>query len=148
MSTYTSATEDAAAIRKALKAQGITSRQVSVVAENFSNGSAVNILVKAPGISVATVKEIAEPFERIRRCDYTGEILSGGNRYVSIAIDHVPLDARAETFMPWLRGMEITGDTLLPVPGMDGFYAGRRSEWLYALSRDGRMVGESWALSM
>lgn len=137
---YTSPAEDAAKIRAALKARGITSRQVSVKSSSFSMGSAIDVTIKAPGISVKMVREIAETFERVSRCEITGEILSGGNRYVSVTLDWRMLDAAAERFMPWLKALEITGNSMLPVPEMDDFWAGRQSDWQYSLSHDGRML--------
>lgn len=85
---YTTPAQDAATIRAELKRRGWTSRDVSVRAESFSMGSAVRLTVKRPGIPVAVVEQIARDIaEKIDRCEITGEILSGGNRYVSASLD-------------------------------------------------------------
>jgi hypothetical protein len=83
------ATEYAAQIRSTLKkAHGWSSRQVSVRSEYFSMGSSIDVIVKDPAIPLPVVKAVAEQAESIRRCEVTGEILSGGNRYVSVRYSH------------------------------------------------------------
>jgi hypothetical protein len=79
------ATEHAAEIRATLKQRHRwTPRHVSVRAEYFSLGSSITVTVKDPSIPLPTVKAIARGAEHIRRCEYPGEILSGGNRYVAV----------------------------------------------------------------
>lgn len=78
-----STTDRAAAIRAALKAKGWSTRKVSVRSHYYSMGSSIYVTVKDPDIPLTEVSAIAEPHERIDRCAYSGEILSGGNRYVS-----------------------------------------------------------------
>jgi hypothetical protein len=73
-----SATERAAIIRAQFKAAGI---KASIRAKYFSMGSSVDIVVTAG--SVAKARQIAEPYESVRR-DESGEILSGGNCYLSV----------------------------------------------------------------
>jgi len=80
--------EAAKALRTALKKVGVTSRHVSVRSESFSGGSALNVTIKDPSIRVSDVNDAAKVFERIRRCEYSGEILSGCNRYVSVSYSH------------------------------------------------------------
>lgn len=78
-------TEHAATIRDTLKrTHGWTSRQVSVRAEYFSMGSSIHVEIKDPAIPLPVVKAVAEQAEHIRRDEGTGEILGGGNRYVSV----------------------------------------------------------------
>lgn len=86
---YTTAADAAATIRAALKREhGWSSRDVSVRAENYSLGSSISVTVKRPGIRLALVEGIAEAEERISRCEITGEILNGGNRYVRVRLDY------------------------------------------------------------
>jgi hypothetical protein len=117
--TYTSAAQDAATIRAAIKERwGLSSRQVSVRAEEYSMGSSVNVRVKAAGAPLAAIEELARSVaERIRRDDATGEILSGGNRFVFVEwlgdlVRRVerPLRARLER-LP-------VGSSVAPVPGV------------------------------
>lgn len=68
----------AARIRNNLKAAGIPAKAVSV--RTRSTGS-VDVVVNSLDVDYRKVKEIAQSEESIRRCEYTGEILSGGNTY-------------------------------------------------------------------
>jgi hypothetical protein len=95
MSTYQTVTEAAADIRKALKAKGWTTRDVSVRAESFSMGSSIHIRIKNADVPLAPVSAIANDKEKIDRCHLTGDILSGCNRYVHVDYDHVAMDALA-----------------------------------------------------
>ena len=82
---YKSTTDHAAELRAYLKREhGWTSRQVSVRGKYFSLGSSIEIEIKDPAVSFAVVKRAASEHERIHRCEVTGEILGGGNRYVSV----------------------------------------------------------------
>ena len=97
---YTKVTEDSKRIRAELKARGITSRQVSVRAESYSMGSSINVTVKDPDVNLNLVKEIAETAERIQRCEYSGEILSGGNRFVHASYSSEALEVLAGRVRP------------------------------------------------
>ena len=89
MTTTGTTTDYAAEIRATLKARhGWNARQVSVRASYYSMGSSIDVTIKDPAISLPTVKAIAEGAEHIRRCEATGEILGGGNRYVSVRYSH------------------------------------------------------------
>jgi hypothetical protein len=81
-------TEEAARIRAAYKARSWSSRMVSVRAEYFSLGSEINIEFKDPRIHFADAIRIARASEKIHRCEITGEILGGGNRYLGIRYSH------------------------------------------------------------
>ncbi len=85
--------ERAAAIRKALKAEGWNARQVSVRTDYYSMGSSIYATIRDASVDTARVTEIAEALgERIDR-DQWGEILGGGNTFVHV--DHSS-DVRAE----------------------------------------------------
>ncbi len=89
MSTYQSTTDRAAVIRQELKRKhGWTSRDVSVRADNYSMGSAIRVSIKNADVSKAIVQAVAEQHEDISRDDYSGEILSGGNRFVTVGYSH------------------------------------------------------------
>ncbi len=78
-------TDRAAQLRQALKARyGWTSRDVSIRADYYSMGSAIRIKIKNADVDLAAVKSMAESHENISRCEITGEILNGGNRYVTV----------------------------------------------------------------
>lgn len=82
-------TEYAAEIRQILKRKhGWNSRQVSVRAEYYSMGSSIEVEIKDAAVPLPTVKALAEKAEHVRRCEVSGEILGGGNRYVSVRYSH------------------------------------------------------------
>lgn len=98
----TTAAESTKIIRTALKSIGISNRRVSVRAENYSMGSSINIEIKDATIAMSTVKAIAETQERIDRCEITGDILSGGNRYLHISYSP---EASAERAAPYIESV-------------------------------------------
>lgn len=130
-------TEHAAAIRKELKARhGWTSRQVSVRAEHYSMGSSLHVVVKDPSIPLRAVKAIAGQAESIRRCEVTGEILSGGNRYVHVRYSSDAQEAHAARFFEpvsqALEGLEAGSNRLASIAGT-AFAVGRPSEHRFTL---------------
>jgi hypothetical protein len=77
-------TKELAKVARAIfKSLGFNSRAVSVRTDYFSMGSAIRITVKDKTLPLGFVKKVAGAIESISRCEYSGEILSGGNRYVS-----------------------------------------------------------------
>lgn len=67
------------ALRATLKAAGFNARRVSVRHDH----STLRVTVRDPSASLTQVKAIAAPFESVRHCQATGEILSGGNTFFS-----------------------------------------------------------------
>jgi hypothetical protein len=131
------ATEHAAQIRATLKREhGWSSRQVSIRAEYFSMGSSIDVTVKDPTIPLPTVKRVAEGAESIRRCEVSGEILSGGNRYVSVRYSH---EAQAEIGARYVAAVQVAIDAVpvdsnrLEPVGDTGFLVGRPNAWLLTL---------------
>jgi hypothetical protein len=120
--TYTTAAQDAATIRQALKAKGITSRDVSVRAESFSMGSAIRVVIKSPRVALGLVETIANQHESIDRCPITGDILAGGNRYVSVNYDRDTVKIMADRYLAAVNDAAVelvkAGDnSLIPVAG-------------------------------
>lgn len=97
--TYQTAAEAAADVRAAYKAEGWNSRMISVRADNYSMGSALRIEIKDARIPLWKARNLAEGKEEILRCEYSGEILSGGNRYVTVTVSD---DARKAKAAPYL----------------------------------------------
>lgn len=87
--------ERAAQIRAAYKVAGI---KASVIASNYSMGSSITIRVRSGSFKRA--EEIANEHESISRCKITGEILSGGNRYVDVMPDGDLVDALRDKHRP------------------------------------------------
>lgn len=67
-----------------LKAIGITNKQVSCRGDYNS----INCRVKDLSIDLEVVKQIAYEYQKIDRCQYSGEILCGGNTFVFVEYDH------------------------------------------------------------
>ena len=128
MSDYQNATDAAAEVRAALKKAGFSSKQVSVRAEYFSLGSAINVRIKDGQVPLPLVKDIAEGKERISRCEITGEILGGGNRYVNLSISPEAKALKARRFIEAVeKAAYVLGDasdgTLQPI--VPGYYIGK-----------------------
>lgn len=94
--TYQSPAEAAAEIRgKLKKLYGITSRQVSVRCASFSMGSSLDVTINDPAVDIREVRNIADCKEKIDRCELTGEILSGSNRYLEVKYGDKAVEAFA-----------------------------------------------------
>lgn len=75
-------------VREAIKALGYGPRQVSVRNESYAGGSSVRVVVKDAAVDFAAVEAAASAYQSVRYCHASGEILSGGNMYVSVCWDH------------------------------------------------------------
>lgn len=71
-------------LRAALKTAGFNSRCATVRHDN----STLRVTVRDAGVSLSTVKAIADRFRSVRYCHATGEILCGGNTFVDV--DYLP----------------------------------------------------------
>lgn len=118
MSNYTTVAEAAKIIRKRIKDElGANSKQVSVRSSSYSMGSSISVRIKDPSVNYAAVEAIANRQESISRCEYSGEILSGGNRYVSVEYDSGACDEYAAVLE---AAFEASGKLLnIKVPGED-----------------------------
>lgn len=112
---YVSTADHAKQIRTTLKKEhGWTGQDVSVRTHNYSMGSSIYVTIKKRGIDKLLVEKIAKGHERISRCEYSGEILSGGNRFVSVDYDWEFLDAikkevKSEVDAAWAKAVESPG---------------------------------------
>lgn len=81
MVTYITDAEAAKTIRREIKAElGLNARQVSV----RCHGGSISVTIKVPHAK-KPIQAIAARQEIVRRCEYSGDILSGGNRFVSVS---------------------------------------------------------------
>ena len=97
---YMTVKEKAANIRKELKKQlGVTSRQVSVRSRNAGYDEAIDVTIKDLKVNKAKVEAIANKYKYISRCEYSGEILAGGNTYVFVTLDYDALRAAKEELL-------------------------------------------------
>lgn len=126
---YQSPAEVAAIIRQELKTKGWNASKISVKASS----GAVRVTIKTPGISLATVREIAEQHESIRR-DGWGEILLGGNLYIFVSMDYDLLNVESKKLEAWAKSLSIH-DRQLKTVNVAGntFHVGRSSEWSYTI---------------
>jgi len=85
--------EKAKEIRGILKEKGI---KASV---RMSSGSAIQIYIQDLAADYEVVREIARSFENISRCEFSGEILSGGNDYVFVRYDYDTLKEASKNYM-------------------------------------------------
>lgn len=104
--SYTTTTEAAATIRAALKARGWNARKVSVRASSYSTGSSIRVEIKSADVPLSIVEAIANGEEQIDRCGITGEILSGGNRFVTVQYDPAALRELVEPIDALLAAVE------------------------------------------
>ena len=131
----TESTKDrAATIRKTLKDDyGWSSRAVSVRTDYFSMGSSIDVEIKDPTVNYAVVEAVANEAQSIRRCEISGDILNGGNRYVSVKYSDeaekalaapyiAPLQAAMDRCEPGSNTLEpVAGNVLVGITGVGGF---------------------------
>ena len=87
--------EKAQALRKELKEElGLTSKQVSV---RVNHGIAIDVRIKAL-VNPDKVEKLARKYEKIDRCHASGEILQGGNDFVSVEFDYDFLKEQAKKY--------------------------------------------------
>lgn len=83
MSLYTMSNKEAGAtVRKALKAAGFATRDISVRVRDAGYNTSVRVTVKNPRISLKAVEQVTRQFSEVDRDERTGEILQGCNVYV------------------------------------------------------------------
>lgn len=88
----------AAIVRAALKNElGLNIKQVSC--RMGSGGGCINVEVKDPTANLEAVKEIAKRQEKLDRCEYTYEVLSGGNTFVFVSWSSSALTERGAPYV-------------------------------------------------
>jgi hypothetical protein len=135
--------ERAAQMRREFKAAGWNARKISVRTEYFSLGSAIHVTVRDASVDVAKAKEIAEGFEHIRRDEYTGEILGGGNCYLHFGLSDkveeelaTPVMPAVERALEEVKGLDETSTALVPVDGTGACVGRDFSGWGVTLRGD------------
>jgi hypothetical protein len=103
----------AKAIREELKAIGYKPSQVSVRVGGGAYDSSIDVILKDIKISIDWISQITKKYEKIDYCERSGEILCGGNTYVSVSWDYntmqKAIDARIEKAKEiYQRGVEIS----------------------------------------
>ena len=83
MSYYTMSNKELSQlIRKELKENGFTSKDVSVRVRSALYDTAVDITVKNPLVRLSEIEAVAKKFSEVERDNHTMEILAGCNVYV------------------------------------------------------------------
>lgn len=138
--------EHAAAIRADYKRHGWTARDISVRIDSYSLGSSIDVRIKNPNVSFTVAKTLAERHEVVRRCDITGEILGGGNRYVSVGYSYEAADVIKAKYAEVLTAADraLTADpsdnSLHPI-GDTGYLLGKSSNgYGRSLWKDGHIT--------
>lgn len=141
MTTTTKTMTTAAKIRAALKSElGLNSRKVSVRDEGGSTSTSVLVRVKTSTVSLSDVTAVAGRFQKIDRCEMSGEILGGGNTFVSV--EYTP-EAKVEGAAAYLDAVaaamtaaKIEGEassrnesSLHPITGTDLTLQYSRMDW-------------------
>ena len=126
MGSYTTTADHAKQIRQALKKNhGWTGRQVSVRTHLYSMGSSIYVTIKDASVDPEAVKAIAEPHAHVSRCEFTGDILNGGNMYVTVSLSR---EVREKLSAKHLEAVQAAIDELescgrstaiIPVKGTD-----------------------------
>lgn len=115
----TRAAIEAKRIRSVYKARGWTSKDVSVRASNYSMGSSIDIEILSPRVHLAEAKRIAYAFEEVRHDDATGEVLGGGNRFISVKQSSECLAELAAPYLEAFRAALAQAD-ILSGPSIEG----------------------------
>jgi hypothetical protein len=106
-------------IRAALKAAGFTARQVTVRDERMSLDQSAHVTVRDGSVDFRAVRKIAEAFEAVRREEGTGDVLGGGNRWVSVRYSREAIDARAAQYVQAIAAVLPTVRTLRHGHGLE-----------------------------
>ena len=78
-------TERTKEIRKALKAEGYNTKEVSVRREHLGYDDYITVTIRKPDIKSAEINEIVKPFEQIHRNEWDGDkIMAGCNAFVNV----------------------------------------------------------------
>ncbi len=95
--------EIAARIRRNLKKVDKTwnAKKISVRTRLYSMGSSIDVTIKDATVNFAAVRDIAESEQVVRTCEYSGDILGGGNLFIHVdfakeALESLTKQAREE----------------------------------------------------
>ena len=75
-------------IRRNLKEKGYNSRRVGVTYQIAGYSAIIRVTIKESGIDKSEIENIVKRFNEIDRDERTGEILEGGNTFISVNYDY------------------------------------------------------------
>ena len=88
--------EKTAEIRKSLKVVGITNKMVSVKGSYPGYDEKIKVTIKDLSVKIKDVEAITNKYTSYETCHASGEILEGGNTWVSVSYDYQVLHDAAE----------------------------------------------------
>lgn len=96
-------------LRAVLKTAGYKSTQVSVKQSPCTYSTSLRVTIRTAAIKHSEIKALAERFESVRRDEYSGEILLGGNTYLEVAYSEEALDSLTDEIEPTIMGLQPDG---------------------------------------
>lgn len=87
-------------IRKTLKENGFTSKDVSVKVRTALYDTSVNITIKNPIIRISKIEETVKKFSEVEYDQHSGEILAGCNVYVHFQYEYGIFQDAAKSLLP------------------------------------------------
>lgn len=79
-------------LKKELKNQGISIKDISIRKVNCGYSTAFEVVISDPNIDKDQVEKILSKYESYERDEFTGEILQGGNTYILVSYDYDAFD--------------------------------------------------------
>lgn len=86
-------------IENALKAAGINRRQVSIREPRSGYDRCFELTIRDPKFEVEYIESLVSGFQRVYRCEASGEILSGGNIWIDVSATDEVLDTWASEYL-------------------------------------------------
>lgn len=122
-------------LRSALKAAGYKANQVTVRDRGGSVDTSLEVTIRSAAVSVSAVTAIANKVSVVNRCTATGEILGGGNTFVTVSYSRdliAPIQASIEAQILAGQGDATIGTISVHVDNLANsaspVYVGRASE--------------------
>jgi hypothetical protein len=111
-------------VRNSIKKLGYNSRQISVRDGGGCYSTTINITIKDLNIDKDLIEEATSNFEKIDRCEASGEILSGGNTFIFVSYDWEIVRDEVKKYIPEVEKVKVEASK---VPGgytiiEDGLY--------------------------
>lgn len=115
--------EKCALIRKEIKKIGYSNRQVSVVGKPCGYSDAIHIYWKDFNLDLEAIMNIAKKYDDVGVDARTGEVLEGGNTYVSFSWDYDFISKEEEKLEEIAKQiLAISGEKLIAHCNDTGFY--------------------------
>ena len=97
---YKDIKEKAKELRAILKKEmGVNAKQVSVKSSCCGYSDKLDIKIKDLTVNKNKVEELANTFDKVDRCEASGEILQGGNTYVFVEFDWETVSEAKDEFI-------------------------------------------------